>query len=56
MLTTLASIGAFLDHGDVTQPEFPCTIDYPLLSPVPETLMGWITCISGCGSLPARTG
>lgn len=40
MLSTLASIGSFFDHGDSTHPELPCTIDYPLMQPVPETLLG----------------
>lgn len=40
MLSTVASIGTFFDHGDPALPELPCTIDYPLLNPVPETLLG----------------
>lgn len=40
MLTTVASISTFLDHGDPTLPELSCTIDYPLLKSVPETLLG----------------
>lgn len=40
MLSTLASIGSFFDHGDPTLPELPCAIDYPLMQPVPETLLG----------------
>lgn len=40
MLSTVASIGTFFDHGDPTLPELACTIDYPLLKSVPETLLG----------------
>lgn len=40
LLSTLASIGSFFDHGDPTLPELSCTIDYPQMQPVPETLLG----------------
>ena len=40
LLTTVRSIGSFFDHADPTIPEIPCTIDYPLLIPVSETLLG----------------
>lgn len=40
LLSTLASIGSFFDHGDPSLPELSCTIDYPQMQPVPETLLG----------------
>lgn len=40
MQTTLHSIGQFLQHCEVTQPELDCAIDYPLLIAVPDRLAG----------------